>query len=62
MKKMEYAEIIDLLNNTTDQPSKIRRKKKVELNDDLRESYKVNSQIKLKTKMLKSSLCDYSDS
>ena len=59
---MEYAEIIDLLNNTTDQPSKIRRKKKVELNDDLRESYKVNSQIKLKTKMLKSSLCDYSDS
>ena len=59
---MEYAEIIDLLNNTTDQPPKIRRKKKVELNDDLRESYKVNSQIKLKTKMLKSSLCDYSDS
>ena len=59
---MEYAEIIDILNNTTDQPSKIRRKKKVELNDDLRESYKVNSQIKLKTKMLKSSLCDYSDS
>ena len=59
---MEYEEIIDLLNNTTDQPSKIRRKKKVELNDDLRESYKVNSQIKLKTKMLKSSLCDYSDS
>ena len=59
---MEYAEIIDLLNNTTDQPSKIRRKKQVELNDDLRESYNVNSQIKLKTKMLKSSLCDYSDS
>ena len=59
---MEYAEIIDLLNNTTDQPPKIRRKKKVELNDDLRENYNVNSQIKLKTKMLKSSLCDYSDS
>ena len=59
---MEYKEIIDLLNNTTDQPSKIRRKKKVELNDDLRESYNVNSQIKLKTSMLKSSLCDYSDS
>ena len=59
---MEYKEIIDLLNNTTDQPSKIRRKKKVEMNDDLRESYNVNSQIKLKTTMLKSSLCDYSDS
>ena len=59
---MEYKEIIDLLNNTTDQPSKIRRKKKVELNDDLSESYNVNSQIKLKTTMLKSSLCDYSDS
>ena len=33
----------------------------VEINDESRRSYNVNSQIKFKTKMLKSSLCDYSD-
>ena len=33
----------------------------VEINDDSRETYSTNSQIKLKTSMLRSSLCDYSD-
>ena len=33
----------------------------VEINDDSRETYNTNSQIKYKTSMLKSSLCDYSD-
>ena len=32
-----------------------------EINDELRGTYNVNSQIKFKTTMLKSSLCDYSD-
>ena len=32
-----------------------------EINDELRGTYNVNSQIKLKTTMLKSSLSDYSD-
>ena len=36
-------------------------KKWVEINDESRETYNVNSQIKFKTTMLKSSLCDYSD-
>ena len=33
----------------------------VEINDESRGTYNVNSQIKLKTTVLKSSLCDYSD-
>ena len=33
----------------------------VEVNDESRGTYNVNSQIKFKTNMLKSSLCDYSD-
>ena len=33
----------------------------VEINDESRETYNVNSQIKFKTTMLKSSLYDYSD-
>ena len=33
----------------------------VEINDDTRGTYNTNSQIKFKTSMLKSSLCDYSD-
>ena len=33
----------------------------VEVNDESRGTYNVNSQIKFKTTMLKSSLCDYSD-
>ena len=31
------------------------------MNDDSRETYNVNSQIRFKTSMLKSSLCDYSN-
>ena len=33
----------------------------VEINDESRGTYNVNSQIKFKTTMLKSSLCHYSD-
>ena len=33
----------------------------VEINDELRGTYNANSDIKFKTTMLKSSLCDYSD-
>ena len=50
-----------MLENTPDQPSKFRIKKWVEVNDESRGTYKVNSQIEFKTSMLMSSLCDYSD-
>ena len=58
---MEYQKIANLINNASDQPSKFRTKNWVEINDESRGTYNVNSQIKFKTTMLKSSLCDYSD-
>ena len=36
-------------------------RQKIDINDCLRETYSANSQIKFKTLMLKSNLCDYSD-
>ena len=57
---MEYQKIIKLLENTPDQPSKFRTKNWVEVNDESRGTYNVNSQIKFKTSTLRSSLCDYS--
>ena len=39
----------------------MRTKNSVEMNDDARGTYNSNIQIKFKTSMLKSSLCDYSD-
>ena len=58
---MEYQKIIDLLDNTPNQPIKVKTKNWMETNDDSRGTYNTNSQIKFKTSMLKSSLCDYSD-
>ena len=58
---MEYQNITNLLDNASNQPSKFRTKKWVEINDESREGYNVNSQIKFKAAMLKSSLCNYSD-
>lgn len=47
-----------ILKNITTQPFKFRTKICVELNDDARETCNTNSQIKFKTPMLKSTLCD----
>ena len=58
---MEYQKIANLIEDTSNQPSKFRTKNWVEINDQSRATYNVNSQIKFKTTMLKSSLCDYSD-
>ena len=58
---MEYQKIKYLLNNTPNQPTKFRSKKWFEINDDARERYNTNSQIKFKMSLLKLSLCDYSD-
>ena len=59
---MEYQKIINLLDNTPNQPTKFRTKIWVEINDDARGTYNTNSQIKFKTSLLKSNLCDYSGS
>ena len=58
---MEYQKIVNLLDNALNQPSKFRTKNWVEINDESREIHAVNKQIKFKTSMLRSSLCDYSD-
>ena len=50
-----------MIDDTSNQPSKFRTKNWVEINDKSRGTYNVNSHIKFKTAMLKSSLCDYSD-
>ena len=59
---MEYQKIANLLDDaSSNQPSKFKTKNWAEVNDESRGTYNVNSQIKFKTTMLKSSLCDYSD-
>ena len=58
---MEYQKIINLLENTTNQQNKFRTTNWVEINYDSRGTYDTNSQIKFKTSVLRTSLCDYSD-
>ena len=59
---MEQQKIANLINdNTLNQPSKFKTRNWIEINDESRGVYNVNSQIKFKTTMLKSSLCDYSN-
>ena len=58
---MEYQKIANLIDDASNKPSKFRTNNLVEINDESRGTYNVNSQIKLKTTMLKSSLCDYGD-
>ena len=54
---MEYQKIANFI----DEFDKFRTKKWVEINDESRGTYNVNSQIKVKTTMFKPSLCYYSD-
>ena len=55
---MEYQKLINLLDNTPNQPSKFRTKNWVQINDDPPGTYNINIQIKFKISMLRSSLCD----
>ena len=57
---MEFQKIINLLDNTTNQPSKFRTRNWVEINDESKEKY-YNSNIRFKTSMIRSNLFDYSD-
>ena len=50
-----------MIDDTSNQPSKFSTKNWVEISDESRGAYNVNSQIKFKTIMLKSSLRGYSD-
>ena len=57
---MEQQETANLLDNTPNQPTKIRTKNWVEINDDAGGTYNQDSQIKFKTSMLRSCLYGYS--
>ena len=58
---MEYQKIANLVDDASNQTSKFKTKNWVEINNESRGACNVNSQIKVKTTMLKSSLCGYSD-
>ena len=57
---MEYQKIANLLDNASNQPFIFRTKNWVEINYDSRGTY-TNTDIKFKTTMLESNLCDYAD-
>ena len=58
---MEYQKIANLLNDESNQPFKFRIRNWVEIIDEARGTYSPNKQIKFKTSVQRSSLCDYSD-
>ena len=58
---MKYQKIANLLNDGSNKPSKFRTRNWVEVNDEARGTYSHNKQIKFRTPILRSSLCDYSD-
>ena len=58
---MEYQKIINLLDNTQNEPFEFRTRNWVEINDKSEETYNASNQIKFKTSMIRSNLCDYSD-
>ena len=58
---MEYQKIINLLDNMPNQLSMFRTKNWIEINDQSRGVYNTNTDIRFKSTLLKSSLCDYSD-
>ena len=57
---MEYQKVANLLNNESNEPSKFRTRNWVEVNDQSRGTYTGNN-IKFKTTMLRSNLCDHAD-
>ena len=58
---MEYHKMANLLESTSGNLSKFRTRNWVQINDESRGNY-ANSDIRFKTTMLRSNLCDYTDS
>ena len=58
---MQRQKIANLLNTESNQPSKFRTRNWIEINDDVRVVFPPTKQIRFKTSMLRSSLCDYID-
>ena len=63
--KMEYQKITNLLRNISDKVPRFITVKWIEVHDQsgaAEDRYKPRKQIRFKTSMLRSDLCDYSDS
>ena len=58
---MEYQQIQNLLDNIADQVPRFITKKWIEVHDQSGETYNTNKQIRFKTSMLRSDLCDFND-
>ena len=63
---MEYQKIINLLNNTSNQPTEFRTINRLERNDESRAAYNDkneinNNNIEFKTSMVRTNLCEYRD-
>ena len=58
---MEYQKITNLLGNIPDKKPRFINKKWIEVHDQSGETYNTNKQIRFKTLMLRSDLCDYND-
>ena len=58
---MKYQKKANLLDDASNKTSKFKTKNWVEIYEKSRGTYDTGGQIKSKTTMLKSSLCDYSD-
>ena len=60
---MKFQKIVNFLDRTSDDKYLPRfvTKKYIEVYDQSRRNYNVNKEIRIKTSMLRSDLCDYSD-
>ena len=58
---MEYQKIANLIHDESNKSSKFRTRNQVVINDNIRGAYSPNKQIRFKTAMVRSSLCDYND-
>ena len=58
---MEYQNIINLLGNRQNEPSKFRKRICVEINYESRGTYNVSNQVEFKNSVRESHLCYYSD-
>ena len=60
---MEFQKIVNFLDTTSDDKDLPRfvTKKWIEVYDQSEGNYNVNKEIRIKTSMLRSDLCDYSD-
>ena len=58
---MEYQKITKLLGDTPDKVSRFITKKWIEVHDQSGGAYSTSKQIRFKTSMLRSELCNYND-